>query len=593
MFHLLQRRATRDLPTANDVVGCLCDGRHADASLSKNNLNYEHKYRTATVQRKGFTMPLRHITPELVHDNYASGAWQPRPLCSVIDETARVRGDAPAVADQTERLNYAELVRRSHSLATWLLEQGLEAGATVALQTPNSISLAIMHLACDRADLVFLPLSSSWRGQEIEHLLRVSGAKVLVVPPPTDDFDYFEAVATMRDRLPDLELVGTRGYHRPRADFDFDDVSTRRTEEVHRPRDPQAGRYIMVTSGTTDLPKMSLWTDNNLWFFMQCYIEAVEMTVDDVAIGLCPANTGATGYVFPVLAPMLRGASSVLLEHWSASAALDLLESEEATLASAVPTQIIKMLQEPDIGDRDFSRLRLFQNSGAAMPSDAAQELERVFGCIGHVVYGATDGGTPTMTTTRDPAEKRWTTVGRPTVHCELRLVDALLKDVAPEQSGEILWRSPSKDLGYVNEPEMTDAAFLEDGWYRSGDLGRLDDEGYLHIVGRAKDLIIRGGQNVSPVEIESLLFKHPLIAEVSVIGVPDPVYGERTCACVVPRAGVEVTLTDLTEFLGGLGVATFKLPERIELFEELPRSAGGKITKVELRDSVAARERT
>ncbi|MEO5664118.1 MAG: class I adenylate-forming enzyme family protein [Nocardioides sp.] len=536
-------------------------------------------------------MPLRRITPELVEANYASGAWQPRPLYSVVDDTARVRGDAPAVADQTERLTYAELVRRSHSLATWLLQQGLESGATVALQTPNSISLAIMHLACDRADLVFLPLSSSWRGQEIEHLLRVSGAKVVVVPPPTDDFDYFETVAAMRDRLPELELVGTRGYRLPEADFDFDDVSTRQTAEVSRPRDPQAGRYIMVTSGTTDLPKMSLWTDNNLWFFMQCFIDAVEMTQDDVAVGLCPANTGATGYVFPVLAPMLCGASSVLLEHWSPSAGLDLLESERATVASAVPTQIIKMLQVSDIGDRDFSHLRVFQNSGAAMPRDAAERLEDVFGCFCHVVYGATDGGTPTMTTTRDPVEKRWTTVGRPVVHSEVRLVDALLNEVARGQSGEILWRSPSKDLGYVNEPEMTDAAFVEDGWYRSGDLGQLDDEGYLHIVGRAKDLIIRGGQNISPAEIESLLFKHPKIDEVSVIGVPDPVYGERTCACVVPRPGVDVTLSDLTEFLEGLGVATFKLPERIELFEDLPRSAGGKITKVELRDSVAARE--
>ncbi|MEO6471691.1 MAG: class I adenylate-forming enzyme family protein [Aeromicrobium sp.] len=535
-------------------------------------------------------MPLRHITPELVAANYATGAWQPQPLHSVVDETARTRGDAPAVADQTERLTYAELVRRSHSLATWLLEQGLQPGATVAIQTPNSISLAITHLACNRADLVFLPLSSSWRGQEIEHLLRMSDAKVLVVPPPTPDFDYFESVATMRDRLPELELVGTRGHHLPHSDFDFDDVSTRQTAEVSRPRDPQDGRYIMVTSGTTDLPKMSLWTDNNLWFFMQCYIQAVEMTVDDTAVGLCPANTGATGYVFPVLAPMLCGASSVLLEHWSSSAALDLLESERATLASAVPTQIIKMLQEPDLADRDFSHLRLFQNSGAAMPAAAAQQLEDVFGCIGHVVYGATDGGTPTMTTTRDSAEKRWSTVGRPTAHCEVRLVDALLKDVVPGQSGEILWRSPSKDLGYVNEPDMTDAAFIEDGWYRSGDLGQLDDDGYLHIVGRAKDLIIRGGQNISPAEIEALLFKHPKIAEVSVIGVPDPVYGERTCACVVPRPGADVTLADLTDYLEGQGVARFKLPERIELFDDLPRSAGGKITKVELRDSVAGR---
>lgn len=136
----------------------------------------------------------------------------------------------------------------------------------------------------------------------------------------------------------------------------------------------------------------------------------------------------------------------------------------------------------------------------------------------------------------------------------------------------------------------MTEAAFVGDGWYRSGDLGRLDDEGYLHIVGRAKDLIIRGGQNISPAEIESLLFTHSKVAEVSVIGVPDPVYGERTCACVVPRDGAEITLADVVDFLSSLGVATFKLPEHLEIFDDLPRSAGGKITKVELGESVAAR---
>lgn len=377
-------------------------------------------------------MPLRSITSELIEANVASGAWQDRPLHAVVDDHARERGDAPAVADQTERLSYAELVRRSHSFASWLLDQDLEPGAVVALQTPNSISLAIAHLACDRADLTFLPVSSAWRSQEIEHLLRVSQASVMIVPPAVDGFDYVETVTAMRDRLPHLRLLGTRALGPSQADFDFDEISTRRTAEVQCTRDPQAGRFIMVTSGTTDLPKMSLWTDNNLWFFMQCYIDAVEMAPDDIAVGLCPANTGATGYVFPVLAPMLRGASSVLLEHWSPAAALDLLEAEGATLASAVPTQIIKMLQGPRLDDRDFSRLRLFQNSGAAMPPEAAQRLEEVFGCLCHVVYGATDGGTPTMTTTRDPAEKRWTTVGRPTVHNEVRLVDALLDDVKP-----------------------------------------------------------------------------------------------------------------------------------------------------------------
>ena len=535
-------------------------------------------------------MPARALTPELIETYYASGAWQPRPLYEIIDDIAARRPEAPAVADQHERLTYAELVRRSHSFAAWLLDQGLQPGATVALQTPNSVSLAVVHLACDRADLIFLPLSDAWRQAELGHLLKTSGAKVVIVPNSGAGFDYLGMIKGLRAGLPDLELAGVLNGDADRSDFDFAAVSTAGTAVVKQPRDPNAGRFIMVTSGTTDLPRMSLWTDNNLWFFMAQFRPAVELTENDIAIGLCPANTGATGYVFPVLGPLLSGASSVLLEHWEVRAALDLIESEHATTATAVPTQVVKMLQDETLAGRDFSALRVFTNAGAAMPPHAAKEMEDVFGCTGHVCYGATDGGVPAMTKITDPPEKRHSTVGRLTDFAEVRLVDGLEQDVADGMAGEILWRSPTKNFGYFKEPERTEAAFIGDGWYKSGDLGRIDSDGYLSIVGRAKDLIIRGGQNISPQELEHILSRHPAVAEVSVIGVPDPVYGERTCACVVPLGVREVTLEAIVDFLQSQQVAKFKLPERLELFDELPKSAGGKITKVELRALVAAR---
>jgi non-ribosomal peptide synthetase component E (peptide arylation enzyme) len=535
-------------------------------------------------------MPVRAITRELIETNYASGAWQPRPLYEVVDDHAARRPAAAAVADQHDRLTYAELVRRSHSVAAWLLDQGVQRGATVALQTPNSVALAIVHLACDRGDFVFLPLSHAWRQAEMGHLLTTSEAKVVIVPNSAAGFDHLGMIAQLRPGLPDLDLVGVLNGDADGSDFDFATVSTADTAEVKQPRDPNVGRFIMVTSGTTDLPRMSLWTDNNLWFFMAQFRRAVRMTENDIAVGLAPANTGATGYVFPVLGPLLGGASSVLLEHWDARAALELIESEHATMATAVPTQVVKMLQDETVAGRDFSALRVFTNAGAAMPPHAAKQMEDVFGCTGHVCYGATDGGVPAMTRIIDPPEKRYSTVGRLTDFAEVRLVDALEKDVADGMAGEVLWRSPTKSFGYLNEPERTAAAFIGDGWYKSGDLGRFDSDGYLSIVGRAKDLIIRGGQNISPQELEHILSRHPAVAEVSVIGVPDPVYGERTCACVVPLDGREVTLEAIVDFLRSAQVATFKLPERLELFDDLPKSAGGKITKVELRAAVAAR---
>ena len=534
-------------------------------------------------------MPVRPMTEELIASYSELGYWRPEPLHVTIDEIASRRPDAAAVADQHERLSYGELVRRTHALADHLLGLGLEPGDAVALQTPNRVAIPLTHLACNRADLLFVPLSDAWRHHELGHLLKVAKAKVVIVPQPSTGFDHVAMIEDLRGDLPDLKFVGSLDGVADGADFGFDDVSQRDVADVRTERDANAARYVMVTSGTTGLPKLSAWSDNNLRHFMACFASRVELTEDDIAVGFCPANTGATGYVFAVLGPILVGASSVILEHWSPGEALRLIEAEKATTATAVPTQVLKMMQQPDLDSYDFSSLRVFTNAGAAMPPAAAKQMEEVFGCAGHVCYGASDGGVPTMTSLRDSPEKRWTSVGLDLPGNERRLVDALGRDVAPGESGEVCWRGPTKSFGYLNEPEMTEAAFDEKGFYHSGDLGTYDDDGYLHITGRSKDLIIRGGQNISPVEIENLLAEHPAVSEVSVIGLPDPVYGERVCVCLVARPGRMVTLEELSAFLLDRGVAKFKLPERVAVLSELPKSAGGKISKVELRAAMTA----
>jgi len=534
-------------------------------------------------------VPIQPLTPEHIARLTRAGAWIERPLHHAFDEAAARTPDMLAVADQHERLTYAELRERSINLAAWLLEQELSPGASVGLQCGNRVALAITHLACDRADLTFIPLSVSWRRSELAHLLALARLEVLVVGPPVRDFDPLAAVQELRPELPELRLVG--GMDGVQAEFDFDEVC-----RTHRPlqdtvgHDPNAPRYVMVTSGTTGLPHMSLWSDNNLWYFMQVFIDCVQMKPGDIAVGLAPASTGATGYVFPVLAPLLCGASSNLLEHWSPPEALDLMESSGATHVTAVPAQVLKLLGDSSVRERDFSSLRTFTNSGAAMPPSGAQELEEVFGCTQHVVYGATDGGTLTMLRYDDPVDKRYETVGKAFAHNEVRLVDAELEDVAPGAAGEVLWRSATKSYGYLNEPDRTEEAWVGEGWYRSGDLGTLDEEGYLRIVGRVKDLIIRGGQNVSPRELEDLVAALPGVREVSVIGIPDPILGERICACVVLDPGATLTLEELVAGLRAKEVATFKLPERLEIFDDLPQSTGGKVSKPTLRAWVGER---
>ena len=538
-------------------------------------------------------MALDDLAQETIDRRVAEGVWSARPLSATVEDLAGLQPDTLAVCDQHERLTYAELVRRSRNLAAWLLAHGLRPGAPVAVQSGNRVALALTHLACDLADLVFVPLSTAWRKTEVAHLLATSRAEVVLVPPSHGDLDHLATVTELAPSLAHLRLVG--GMDGAGGEFDLAAVAGRGAGLEPPPRDPDQPRFVMVTSGTTGLPHMSLWSDNNLWYFMSTFIEAVQMGPGDVAVGLAPANTGATGYVFAVLGPILAGATSVLLERWDPAVALDLIESEHATHATAVPTQLLQLLQllqDEAPSGRDFGALRTFTNAGAAMPPEAGRKVEQLFGCTQHVCYGATDGGVPAMLRYDDPPEKRYHTVGRVLPHTDVRLVDPLLKDVPEGDAGELLWRSPTKSFGYLNEPKRTAEAFVEDGWYRSGDVARLDEDGYLHIVGRVKDLIIRGGQNISPRELEDLVAAVPEVAEVAVIGVPDPVFGERVCACVTLRHGSSLTFETLVAHLRREQVAVFKLPERMEIFDELPKSVGGKVSKVELRTLVDERTR-
>ena len=534
-------------------------------------------------------MPIRAMTPELIGPYYEQGLWRPETLTDLLDTHVRRTPGALAVADQHERLTYAEFAGRSAAFAGWLIENEVGPGSVVAIQTGNRVSLALAHLACSRADLVFVPLSTHWRRTEMESLLRRSGVSVLVLPPATEQTDFFATVNAMRDDLPRLRLVG--GTDGLAADFDFDAVLKTGPASCSRPRQADHPRFITITSGTTDTPKMSQWTDNNLSFLLRDYAEAVGMGPGDVAAAIAPANTGATGYLFPVLAPLLCGAGAVLLEDWGPAAALDLLEAERATHAAAIPTQLVRMLQDPRIGSRDFGAVRVITSAGAPLTPDTARQTEEAFGCAVTTVYGSTDGGVITVTRTTDPVAKRRTTVGLPIPGGEVVLRDPLGDPVPNGTPGEVTWRTPTKSFGYLNDDERTGAMFRGDGWFHSGDLGSLDKDGYLSITGRSKDLIIRGGQNISPLEIEQIVARHEAVSEVAVVGIPDPVFGERTCACVVLRPGATgLDLDELTAYMRAQEIAPYKLPERLEIFAELPRTAGGKQSKVTLRSEVVER---
>lgn len=514
------------------------------------------------------------------------GEWISDPLYRVVDRHASLNPTKLAISDQQVSLSYEDLRAMSIRLANSLEQKGFVAGDAILIQAGNSHMIPVVHLACDRAGFVFIVVSDAWREREISHLMDLSGAKVAILPDRNDSFDFVKYVASNRKSFSQLELiVGINDSSEADvswdelvySDFEVDSYIPKRT-------DPDAPLYGMVTSGTTELPRISLWTDNNLWSFLSGYIKAVELTANDVTLGIAPANTGATGYVFPVLSALLVGASSVLLKHWNPNEAIELLIESKATIATAIPTQVIKMLHEDGVSEKKYS-LRVFNNAGAAMPPEKAAELEQVFKCVIHCCYGASDGGVSVLMNVNDELEKRYNTVGSVAKLNEVRLLDPDMKDVASGEVGEIVWRGPSKSFGYLNDPQRTDDAFWGDGWYRSGDLGRFDGEGYLWIVGRNKDVIIRGGQNINPTEIENLIIQNDSVVEVAVVGSPDPVFGERIAAVVVSLPGRELTMEELLVRLKSLGLAKFKMPELLFQFDELPKSAGGKIDKLKIRE--------
>jgi len=282
----------------------------------------------------------------------------------------------------------------------------------------------------------------------------------------------------------------------------------------------------------------------------------------------------------------------VILDRWTEpEIAVELICRHRCTYAFAVPTQLAQML--PAIKARpsaDFVAFRCFVNAGSPLGADVGRQIEEHMGCKIFGIYGATDGGVATSTDLDDTQEQRLTTVGRAQEECELRLVDELGEPLPPGVTGEIQWRNADKSYGYLNDAEATAMAFTADRFYRTGDLGSIDEQGYLRIVGRVKDMIIRGGRNLSPRLIEEMVGRHPRILEVAVAAYPCPVMGERACAFVVTSDARPLPLRELLDYLQKERMPTWQMPERLEMMEELPKSAGGKIMKNKLRDYVAAK---
>jgi cyclohexanecarboxylate-CoA ligase len=504
----------------------------------------------------------------------AAGAWTDETL---LDRFAAVDPTRLAIVDGDVRVTIGDLDRVARVYAAELWRLGVRPRDIVAWQLPNWWEAVAFCWAIWRCGAIASPITPNLGVREVGFVLRQTEAKVAAVPAMFRNVDY---VALMNVAGFTGELVVMRDGSRP----------TWTGEEAPEVAvDVDAPAVVLWTSGTTADPKGVVHTHQSLRYEADSIAAAHAMTAGERLLLPMPI-THVAGLTYGVLLPVTSGITAVLMDKWEAPIGLELLEREQIAVMISTPVFMRTMIDHYRFESTDTHAMRLFSLGGAGVAPAMVREGTQRFGCWCKRTYGSTEY--PTLTTGRlgDDRERDADTDGVLIGTAELRIVDP--DSLAPRPNGtagELLARGPEMFAGYL-DPALDDDAFVEDGWFRTGDLAVFDGE-YLTIVDRLKDVIIRGGENISAQEVDGLLVTHPAIAEAACVAERDSVMGERVCAFVVLRDDAELTLEDIRTHLLGAGLARYKLPERLIVRETLPRTASGKVQKPPLRAELAARQ--
>jgi cyclohexanecarboxylate-CoA ligase len=489
-----------------------------------------------------------------------------------------------ALVEGERRVTFGEVEALVERLAGHLGARGVRPGDVVSWQLPNWWEAAIVHHAALRIGAIPNPLNQIFRARELRFVLAEAQPRVLVVPLSFRSFDYAAAASRLAQEGPgELDVIVARGSV-PGA-TSLDDLLDEPAAALPAAREPSSPALLLYTSGTTSDPKGVLHSHETLLHEITSLASVHSITAEDCYLGGSPV-THIAGLVYGLLMPFVLGTRTVLMERWDAGDALSLIERERATFQTGAPTFLQTLASHPMLARTDRSSFRLFSTGGAHIDTAMVKEAERTIGCTVKRAYGSTEAPTLTATSFEDPDEVRLGTDGRPIPPAEIRIVSSDGEALSTGLEGEIWARSPEICLGYRN-PALNEAAFTPGGWFRTGDLGVVDKAGFLRVTGRLADVIIRAGENISAQEIEKLLAEHPAVAEVAVIGLPDPLVGERACAVVVPSGSDPLTFEEMAGWLASREIARQKIPERLEIRDELPRTSSGKIAKAVLREEL------
>ncbi len=531
-------------------------------------------------------------TPALIEKYTRAGYWGHMSLSDYWERNAALHPSGEAASDSRIRLTWEDAWVWIKQLAMGFLDLGLKRDDMVVAQLPNCVELVLMRAACERAGLLFLPALRTLRHTEMEHILRFTAAAAVVIPRKAGDFDYLAMIEDLRPGLPSLKHIVMAGDEAAPGTICLADMVRRPLKAKYPPsyldyrKCPSTDvSLVALTTGTTGSPKFVENPACARICAANVMVADFGLKSTDVMAALSTAALGPNVLVYYV-APLLE-ARSVMLEHWSVEECLALIEKERVTIPGVVPTQLAEIAGHRDLEKYDLSSIRAFFCTGSFLPYHVGAQIEARVGKPIVQAYGAVDFGGMAQVSISDPQDVRLTTIGHPYPGSEVRLMNSSGKEVSRGEIGEIIIRGPTGASGFYRDPETTARTWDRDGWYRTGDLARWDERGNLVIAGREKDMIIRGGQNIYPLEVENLLITHPKVVTAAIVGIPDAIMGERSCACVVPRPGQDFTFVEMISFLKTKRFAAYKLPEKLVLLDSLPYIGGLKLDRKALQASV------
>ena len=533
------------------------------------------------------------LTQERIDQHTRDGFWVNRTITDYLDEAAAATPDKVAFIDPRRQITYAELRREVDRCALGLLELGVRPGDVVSFQLPNWIETVVLHYGATRIGAISNPLIPIYREREVGFMVGLARSKVIVVPSRFRGFDYPGMVDKLAVDWPALEHVlvvdgspgqGTRSW----AEFMATPWEERRdpAELAALRPDPNEVTLLIFTSGTTGEPKGVMHTHNTLVAANNPLPERLGISSDSV-IHMASTLAHLTGFLYGARLAVQTGATGVFQDVWDPARFVELVEEHRITYTAGATPFLHDLLAAPNLAEHDVSSLVRFCCMGAPIPRALVREARRKLpGLVVVGGWGQTENALVTLGIPGDPEEKLIDTDGYPFPGMRVRVVDDSGTELPPGTDGRLQMIGPFLFVGYAERLEMTRALF--DGeWFDTGDLAHVDAEGYLSISGRTKDVIIRGGENIPVAYVENVLYEHPQIQEVAVVGLPDPRLQERACACIVPIAGAELTFDDIKAFLAEKGVAKQYWPERLEVRPELPRTPSGKIQKFRLREQI------